>query len=269
MPATRKDSGVKVLDKALDILETVGASEKGLSLTEVVTDLSIPQGTAHRLLQQLVDRGYLEQDSATKHYFLGLQVMALRSQVIYVWQIASRARPYLRDLMLATECLVHLAVYRDGHVVYIDRVDTSESVARFIPAGHRLPAYCTALGKVFLANLSPRELDHYLSNTELKPITPYTLIDPKKLVENIRQINERGYGLDIQEVSLGNWCVATAVRDYSGRTVAAISIATKDVSKADHLNELAPIVIDTAAQISKGLGFNTGFNQGRTSMEIF
>ncbi|MCG2767369.1 MAG: IclR family transcriptional regulator [Anaerolineae bacterium] len=269
MAGSRKYSGVKVLDKAFDTLETIGSSERGLSLTEVVSELGIPHATAHRLLHHLTDRGYVEQDPATKRYFLGIQILALRARVIYVWQIATRARPLLRDMMLATTCLSHLAVYRNGEVVYVDRVDTADSVARFIPVGKRVPAHCSALGKTLLAHLPSRTLQDYLSNADLTQLTPYTLTDPDNLQENLFLVRERGYALDLQEMEEGNWCVAAPVRDYSGRTVAAISIATKDPSKAEGLHALASIVTETALRISTELGFRPESDQIDLALGMF
>jgi IclR family transcriptional regulator, KDG regulon repressor len=266
--AKSRTSGVKVLDKTLDLLEAVGANDKGCSLTELASLLDFPVGTIHRLLHHLIRRGYVEQDSTSKLYFLGLRVLVLRGQAIRAVQLAARARPFLRELTSASNCLSHLAVYRDGQVVYVDRVETLNTAAMFEPAGRRVPAYSVALGKVLLAGLSAQEFEAYLTDTRFVRITPNTLIEPKQLREHLEIVRERGYALDLQEASLGVWCVAAPIRDYTGRVIAAISISMREQPSQKRLDALIPLVTDTAWRISKELGFQTSSGQAILDLAI-
>jgi len=246
---------IKVLDKALDLLEAIGTTDHGKSLPELTAELGLPTTTVHRLLQNLARRGYVELDSSRKLYFLGFRVLALRAQSIWVVQLVARARPFLRDMMLATKSLAHLAIFRDGMVVYVDRVDTPESVARFIPVGRTVPAYATALGKILLASLPHEDLEDYIAHTKLDPFTPKTLTDPNQFRQHLNLVRGRNYALDIEEQIEGNWCVAAPIRDYTGRTIAAISVTTKNKAVSEQLDSFIPIVTQTALQISKDLGY--------------
>jgi len=249
-------SDVKVLSKAFGLLEAVGASDTGRSLSELGDELGMPVGTAHRLLRQLVRLGYLEQDPATKLYRLGLRVLSLRASAIAALQLASLARPHLRDLMVATGCVAHLAVYRSGDVVYIDRVDTPETIGRHMPsAGRRVPAHTTALGKVLLASLPEPDLDEFLATTSLSAATLNTLTDPILLKQRLLTVRMRGYALDREEATLGVWCVASPVRDHTGRTVAAASVSMYERPSPDRVQELIGIVGERAGRISLSIGY--------------
>jgi DNA-binding IclR family transcriptional regulator len=250
------------------LLEAVGANEKGSSLTELASLLDLPIGTVHRLLQHLIRRGYVEQDSTSKLYFLGLRVLVLRGQAIRAVQLAARARPFLRELTSASNCLSHLAVYRDGQVVYVDRVETLNTAAMFEPAGRRVPAHSVALGKVLLAGLPAQELETFLTDTRFVKFTPNTLVEPKQLREHLEIVRERGYALDLQEANLGVWCVATPIRDYTGRVIAAISISMREQPSQKRLDTLIPLVTDTALCISKELGFQTSSSQALLDLAI-
>ncbi len=258
MSSTRKanqSAGVKVLDKTFDILEAIGADERGTSLTDLAIELELPTATVFRLLQHLVRRGYVEQDPTSKLYYLGLRVLVLRGGAIRAVQLAARARPFLRELMTASNCVAHLAVYRDTDVVYIDRVDTPNTAAVWVPVGDRAPAHCTALGKALLASMPDVELEDYLARASLVRRTPQTLTDPDLLRAHLRVVREQGYATDIQEATLGVWCVASPIHDYTGRAIAAVSVSMRSEPSPQRLEQLIPLVMDTALKVSKEVGY--------------
>lgn len=246
---------VKVVDKTLALLEEIASSEQGYSLTDLATRLDMPNATVFRLLQHLVRRGYVEQDSSSKLYFLGLKVLVLRTGAIRTLQLAARARPFLRDLSQAAGYAAHLAVYRDGEVVYIDRVDTPHTVGAWVPIGMRAPASVTALGKVLLAALPAPELDSFLSSSPLPQRTPHSITDPAVLRDHLRLVRERGYAQDMQEASPGVWCIAAPVRDYSARVVAAVSISARAAYQAEETQTLILLLQECALRVSCETGF--------------
>jgi IclR family transcriptional regulator, KDG regulon repressor len=250
-----RSPGVKVIDKAFDLLEAVGASEQGRSLTDLANALGLPSATVFRLLKHLERRGYIEQDPRGKLYFLGLRVLVLRGGAIRSIQLAARARPFLREMMVTTNCLSHLAVLRDSQVVYIDRVETPNTVARFVPIGNRAPAYCTALGKVLLSGCSNEELDAYLARARFVPLTPNTIVTPEDLRAQMNLVRRRGYALDVQEQEMGVWCVGAPVRDFAGRTIAAVSVSMRHEPPSEGVQILVSAVVETAMKISQEVGY--------------
>lgn len=249
------EPGVKVLDKTLDILEALSASEQGRSLTDLAATLGLPSTTVFRLLKHLARRGYVEQNPTSKLYLLGLRVLSLRGTAIRAIQLAARARPFLREMMVTTNCLSHLAVLRDDQVVYIDRVDTPNTVAHFVPIGNRAPAYCTALGKVLLAGCSNEQLQDYLARANFVQLTHNTLASADRLRPQLDTVRRCGYAVDMQEQEVGVWCVAAPVRDFTGHTIAAVSVSMRQEPSPERVQALIMAVVETARKISQDLGF--------------
>lgn len=247
--------GVKVLDKAFALLEAVGASEQGRSLTELASALDLPTATVFRLMHHLARLGYIEQEPGSKRYSLGLRVLTLKASAIQSVRFAALARPHLRDLMLATGCLAQLAVYRDGDIVYVDRVETPTTSRRLVPMGMRVPAHTTALGKALLAALPQVELEGFLGRAPLETRTPNTLTDARGLKSHLQLVCERGYAVDMEEAALGRWCVAAPIRDYSARAVAAVSVSLNERPLPEQIEQLALQVTDCARRISQEAGY--------------
>jgi DNA-binding IclR family transcriptional regulator len=243
------------LERGLSVLELLGAAEGGLPVSEVAQRLKLPMGTTHRLLQTLMRAGYVEQDPQTRRYELGLKVLELRGATGGAMRIAAEARPFLRDLMLRTGLRAHLAMYRGGGVVYIDRVDNSASLNQFVPLGRRAHAHATGLGKALLAHASEEEVAAYLARHELKKFTSTTLTDAAALREELRDIRQRGFAIDRGESQPDTRCIAAPIFDYTGRAIAAVSVAGTPEEVEPRISDLARAVLDLSRDISRRFGY--------------
>jgi DNA-binding IclR family transcriptional regulator len=166
------------------------------------------------------------------------------------------ARPFLKDLMLTSGGLAHLAVFRRGEVVYVDTVWDLRSLDTYRPPARRNPAHSTALGKVLLAELSAEQLERFVAEKGLPPKTPHTITTLPALMEHLDNVRTLGYATDIAENSERSRCYAAPVRDYTERVVAAVSIAGDTQRFPDaRRQELISLVLDTTARLSARLGF--------------
>ena len=77
-----------------------------------------------------------------------------------------------------------------------------------------------------------------------------------RLLKELREIRNRGYGLDLEEREKGVCCVAAPVRNHTGHVVAAISVAgpTHRMPRALEGSEVAEAVVAAARAISLDLG---------------
>jgi IclR family acetate operon transcriptional repressor len=251
--ASGKD-GLRTLERGLAVLELLGSEERGFPLSDVAKRLGLSVAVCHRILATLVKAGYVEQDPRTRWYQLGLKVLELRGATAGPMRIAAAARPYLRDLMLRAGLRAHLAVYRGGDVVYVDRVDTADTVARFVPPGRRTPAYATGLGKAILAFLPAADVAAYLARAPFPAFTPATTTEAEALRRILAEVRARGYALDRGEHEADIHCVAAPVLDYTGAPIAALSVAGRAAQVAGDVPRLAALVTASAAEVSRRFG---------------
>jgi IclR family KDG regulon transcriptional repressor len=247
---------VRSVERALAILDAIGAENEGATLAQIQARVQLPLVTVYRLLRTLRGTGYAEQDIDTGRWHVGWRVMELRGRVSTLTRLATVARPFLKELMLQSGGLAHLAVFRRGEVVYVDTVWDLRSLDTYRPPTRRNPAHSTALGKVFLAELSAEQLARFVAEKGLAPYTPRTLTTLPQLAAALEGVRLWGYAADDGENHLQARCFAAPVRDYTERVVAAISIA----SDAGHFTPerrpaLIALIVDTASRLSARLGY--------------
>ena len=135
-------------------------------------------------------------------------------------------------------------------------IPSSHALTIAASVGKRLPAYCTAGGKLFLANLPDEELAEYLQEP-LQPITEFTLFDPELLRKNLLTVRENGYALDEQELELGVRAVAAPIFDHQNKIIAALSIpGPLSRMSVERIQEITPLLLQTTREISLRLGFS-------------
>ena len=246
---------VQSIERALDILESVSAADGGISVKEVSARLGLPFSTVHRIMALLAHRGYLEQDKSSKRYWLGMGVLLLRGAFLRTARLEDVGYTLLRELARATGEACHLAVLYGGEVVYVRTAEGSNVSLLYTPPGKRAPVHCTSLGKAMLSRLPLTEVRKIVEQKGLPAMTPNTIRSWEELVEELARVRERGYAVDDEEFELGVRCIGAPVLDYSGRVVAAISVAGPSVRlNRERWPELALAVMRTAEAISSTLG---------------
>ena len=194
-----------------------------LSLTEIADEVGISKSTVHRLLATLVFKRFLIRDSASGKYHLGYRFLEMASQafddVNQQW-----ALPYLRGL--ADECgeTVDLAVLDDDHVIYLQVIESHQRVKLAAAMGQRLPAFCTATGKAFLAFIPESRVKKILGTSLIK-YTQNTHTELEDLERDLRETRERGFAISEQEYEKDINAVAAPILAADGYPLAAIAIA--------------------------------------------
>lgn len=220
-PAASSADDRSVLAKAFRILGAFESDHEEISLVELAELTGLPKPTAHRLAGQLVAVGALERYYG--NYRLGMRMFEIGGRVHMQRYLRERAQPFLADLYEATHETVHLGV-RDGlEVLYIDKVAGHNKVDVPTWIGCRMPLYCTGLGKVILAYSEQQVVDEVIERG-LARRTPYTIVAPQVLVEQLEQIRSEGVGYEWEESTIGVTCGAAVAMDRRGRPVAAMSV---------------------------------------------
>jgi DNA-binding IclR family transcriptional regulator len=249
---------IQAVDHALDLLEQFHDEVDELGVTELSKRLKLHKNNVFRLLATLESRGYIEQNRVTENYRLGLKTLQLGQTFIRQMGLLRQARPVLEWLVDQCNETSYVAILKDLHIVYLDVVETNLTV-RVVPrVGARLPAYCTAAGKVQLAYMTDEELDTYFPSRELKAYTANTITDRDLLKKELQLVAERGYAIDNEELDPGVRCVSAPIRDYTRRIVGAVSVSGPSMRFSDErlAQELIPLVVKAGEEISTKLGFN-------------
>jgi DNA-binding IclR family transcriptional regulator len=251
---------IQSVDHALDILEAFDYNHEELGVTELSHRLDLHKNNVFRLLATLETRGYIEQDRKTGNYRLGIKVFEVANVFLHHLGLRRQARPVLEDLVRDCNETAYLAVLDGTAAIYVLMHETSHMV-RVIPRlGHRLPAHCTASGKVQLAFESQDRLVELFGDRPLQPQTPNTITTFEKLREHLAEVARQGFAVDSEELEEGVRCVAAPVRDYSHRVVAGVGLSGP-VSRfaMDRIqNELVPLVKQAGVKLSQRLGYEIG-----------
>ena len=220
-----KSGSFKSIDKALNLLEFLSANEREIGVAEISKKLNMGLSTVHRIITTLKSRGYVIQNQETVKYRLGIKLFELGCEVQSTKNLIKIIRPYLRKVSKMTNETVNLAILEDKEVIYLDTIRSSEILKTEIVQGTRIPAHCTALGKVLLAFLSDSDFDQlYRSNEPIISLTSHTISSLDKLKKELKNVKEQWYALDREEYKIGINCVGVPIFTRNSENVAAISI---------------------------------------------
>ncbi|MGQ0727559.1 IclR family transcriptional regulator domain-containing protein [Acidovorax sp.] len=246
--------GTGALEKALDVLEAVGAAPEGLSQTELADRLAIPRTTTYRLLATLVARGLLRRDQLRKVYCLGFRCFEMARQAYAMPDLVAAAAIELRTLRDLTGETSYLAALDGREVISLERCDGAHSQRSQAALGQRKPIHCTSQGKAILSALDEETRDALIRDLALKPLTQYTITDRRRLQAEIKVTAARGYAIDDEEIVIGVRCVGAPIVDASGRVRGAISVAGPAYRLTpDRLQLLGPELAESARRVGAQL----------------
>ncbi|MDK1473940.1 IclR family transcriptional regulator [Streptomyces sp. 549] len=250
---------VPAVTRALDILELFLEGDGTRSAPEITRCLQLPRTTVHELVTTLTARSYLAPEPGSPgRYRLGVRTYQLGSRYAEQLDLAREGHQVARSVADTCGETVHVAVLEHADVLYVAKVDSTHAVRMVSAAGRRLPAHCTAVGKMLLASLPPQELDARLPGPDGPPLTALTahsLTSPEELREALAEAARRGIAVEERESNPDVSCVAAPVRDATGEVVAALSVSVPTVRwTAQRRKELEDLVVRGAGELSERLG---------------
>lgn len=240
---------VRVLHKALDILEIVQARDSGYTLADLTRAAALPKATVYRILTTLEGRGYLDRGADGK-YRLARKTFDLRRQDSMEQNLLEASRPLLEKLVKRCRETVNLGILDAGEVVVIGTVESPLTVRMSSKVGNRRHLHSTALGKVLLAALPEKEALRLVRMKGLPRLTPTTITTQTALAAELARVRKRGWAIDNKENEAEGRCIGAPIVGPDGRTVAALSVSgpefRMDMSRA---KALAPELISVCARI--------------------
>ncbi|MFD8077467.1 IclR family transcriptional regulator [Streptomyces sp. NPDC059718] len=239
----------QTVDRALRILPLL--AEGPANLEQVATRLDVHKSTALRLLRTLHEHGMVyRQDD--QRYRLGARLFALAQEAMEHLDVRGIAHPHLAALGELTGHTVHLAVYEEGEVVYIDKVESRYPVRMYSRIGKPVAITVAAVAKLLLADLPEAERRAVARGLEYPRYTARSTTDAAAYLAELARVREQGWASDLggHEESIN--CVAAPIRGADGRVVAACSLSAPNVVvSAEELLKLRPQVRRTAEAIGR------------------
>lgn len=246
---------VRALDRGLAVLEVLAKAPE-LPLTELADRVGLAYSTAHRILETLRQRGFVTQSAQTGLYSLGIRAFEIGAGFLAKGQLPDAAQGAMKALVEALNETVNLAVQDGGEAIYIHQVEGRQKVRMFTQIGARTPLHASGVGKVLLAWQAAEAVRRLLRERPLTAYTDSTLTRPESVFEELSQVRERGYALDLEEFEPGVRCVAAPVRERGGAVVAALSVSAPTARlEGAALGTVAEGILRTAREISTRLGW--------------
>ena len=251
------------ISKATSIVEAIANNPVPANIADLATRLGMPRQTVHRILIQLCDVGLVTRDTARQRYFIGARLRALSLATLVHAHVDSAANLILRGLVDEVHETCNIGMLDGDEVVYLNRVECDWPLRVQLRPGSRVPAYCTAIGKLLLAHLPAPDRQRLLEATPLRRLTPHTRTTMSALNAELREIAKRGYSVNDQEDTLGLVAVAVPIVDSRGRVVAGLALhalearmplaqALKQLPRLRRIAaKLSPVLFDSDAEDKK------------------
>lgn len=231
---------VGALEKGLAVIQALGAAESRLTLSDVARGTGLTRAAARRYLLTLTKLGYAEYDG--RRFALTPLVLRLGYAYFSSAPLPKLAQPVLEKIGERIHEVVSIAVLDGTDVLFLGHSTRRRILSAAIGIGTRLPAYCTAMGRVLLANRTDAEIERLLKSIRPKKLTPKTRTGSRELLEEILKARRQGYAISDEELEVGLRSIAVPVTDSRGQTVVAIAVSLQAarMTPAQMIDRLLP-----------------------------
>jgi IclR family acetate operon transcriptional repressor len=205
-------AGVKAAGRTLDIIEAFARTGQPLSLSELAGEIGAPLSSVHGIAHTLQARGYLYLLEKKRRLRPTRRLYEIAAAMARHDPFLERLRPYLSALRDETGETVVLARREGDEVVYLDVLESPQTIRYATRAGERKPIHSSSLGKALLSLDSRREFDAFVKRSPLQPVTPNTITDADQLWRQLQDSRSAGYFTSRAENVIDVTAIALLVR---------------------------------------------------------
>lgn len=244
------------LGKGLRVLEAFTAAHPEQTQTDIARRTDLDNATVFRILNTLVDLGYVSKIENSRSYRLTMKPLDLGFNAIARMDLRSLAQPELRQLVGSVREAASLGILDGMDVVFIDRVQIPGiQLTVDIHIGSRIPASCTAIGQAILAFRPEQEVDRILAAyDQAKNSQPATMTLPQ-IRQRLADVRASGYALADSSYIAGLRVLAAPIWGPDGFATASLSVAAPAIRMplSEFVTITAAPLLQAAARINKGL----------------
>lgn len=198
------------------LLEVIAQKDAPFTLQSMVEETGLPKPTMHRMLQQLEGAGILQRDGNGRHYGTGQRLMRLAENILLNSTTHGARHAVLRQLVDEVGESCNITAFSGSEVLYLDRVETAAPLRFYLHPGSRVPAHCSATGKLFLSQMTPSQRRRLLAAVPLEKFTHNTHTSFEALEQEIEQVRCEGHAFDNEEFLPGLLCLGVLVPSPHG-----------------------------------------------------
>lgn len=243
--------GTQSFARSIGLLQHICDCKNPPTLAELLDECAFTRPTLYRLLNGLESEGLIVQ-LKDKSYKPGPRLINLARSALAKSDIRDRARDALGRVRDQTGETVHLAVPSGDGLVYIDKIESLETVRMNSTIGTFVPLHSSGVGKAYLSALPEEKLAAFLENATLESITPFTTTDPIQLRAQINQCRAQGFVFDNQENETGIACFGAPILDENAQPIAAVSVSVPLFRLKDETSRYSSALLDCVRELSDG-----------------
>ena len=247
---------VASLEKGLKVLECFSENNFELTISEISSLTKLDSGTTFRLVNTLIQIGYLEKNNEKK-YRLSFKVCDLGFNAIGRTEIRKIIRPLLRELVGEINEAASFGILDGTDVVYIDRVQAGlVRLGVDIKIGSRIPSYYTAIGLTILAYLPKDDAINILNSQNRLQINPNTKVSLEELIEEIEIIKRQNWAYTEPAPALR--VLATPVLDNDNYPLGSISVAglSTNISKDEFTKRTLKPLLEIGSKLGTAISIS-------------
>jgi IclR family pca regulon transcriptional regulator len=212
---------VTALARGLTVIRAFGPERPHMTLADIAKRVTLPRATVRRSLITLETLGYVESDG--RNFSLSPKVLALGNSYLASSPFPRTIQPMLERLAEAIGESCWAAILDEDDVLLVAGAKSNRMLSAGLRVGSRLPAFCSAFGRVMLAGLADEKIDEYLTRHIPRRYTSRTVIDSNAVRRCVMEARANGYAIADGEVELGLCSLAVPVFNVHGEIVAAIN----------------------------------------------
>ncbi len=238
------------LARGLLVIQAFTQQTPQMTISQLSLRTGLSRAAVRRCLYTLTKLGFAGTEDGSR-YALRPRMLSLSQTYAASNDLAVAAQPVLERLSAAHRESFSVATLDGDDIVYIARTSTARMMTVDLHIGSRLPAYCTSMGRVLLAQLPPEALEQYLARVVLTPLTTRTITSVEKLRPLLRSIRRTGFAICDQEYEVGLRSLAVPVYAPSGRVVATLNLSgsAPRISILDLQTRFLPYLRNAAAEL--------------------
>ncbi len=245
------------VQKALRVLMAFSGEHPIWGVRELSAHLGFSQATVQRLLRDLKQYSFVDQDPETRRYRLGNVYFHFLFVLQSSYPFITLAKPFMQDLAQRTQETVHLNLIEGGERICVESVESPQRLRASMPIGEKSPLYAGASAKCLLVFSSEKFIEDYFKSAEFTPLTPNTRTDPGVIRRELEHFRQLGYVTSLGERTPGLASLSAPIFDHGGALLASLSVTMPELRYEDqaHREFCLQALLEAAASISQTMGY--------------